>query len=366
MENDPWLQRFGGHLALLTVGVLLFLGGRALVASQDMEIEAFQSLPAAVTPVGTASQVEATPRAIVRPIGEPTTIITATLAGPGLPVLLDSGLAPAPNPNTYRGKAPAHTFETYTIERGDTPGVIAERFGIQPETLLGGNPFLSHEANLLQVGATLVILPVDGALHTVQVGDTLATIAEQYDVPVEEMIAYGPNNLEFPYRLIPETQLLIPGAVVQPFVWEPPSLAAVRPGGNSPEVGGGFAPLVVGTGTFIWPVGGRGITTNYWYGHPAIDVGLTEGSAVVAADTGTVTFASWNIYCYGNLIVINHGNGFETFYAHLSGFNVYPGQVVSQGQTIGLSGNTGCSSGPHLHFEIRLNGFRDNPLFYLP
>jgi murein DD-endopeptidase MepM/ murein hydrolase activator NlpD len=199
----------------------------------------------------------------------------------------------------------------------------------------------------------------------VQPGDTLESIAAAYDVPLDEIIAYAPNNLEFPFRLIPDTQLLIPGAVVAPFIWEPPSLAAVS-SGHSPEVGAGFAPLVVGTGTFIWPVSGRGITTNYWHGHPAIDVGLVEGSGVFASDTGTVTFASWNIYCYGNLIVINHGNGYETFYAHLSGITVYPGQVVTQGQYIGASGNTGCSSGPHIHFEIRINGFRDNPLFYLP
>jgi LysM repeat protein len=360
MDSDPWLQRYGGHLALLTVGLLLFLGGRALVASQTFE---FRPLPAATVGVTalTSSQVQGTPVAIALPVEQPITVMTATLA---LPVLMDTGLAPVPNPNTFRGKAPAHSFQTYTVERGDTPGVIADQFGIKPETLLGGNPALSHEANLLQVGAELVILPVDGALHTVQPGDTLESIAAQYDIPVEEIIAYGPNNLEFPFRLIADTQLLVPGAVVAPFIWEPPSLAAVS--GNSPEVGAGFAPLVVGTGTFIWPVSGRGITTNYWYGHPGIDVGLAEGSGVFASDTGTVTFASWNIYCFGNLIVINHGNGYETFYAHLSGINVYPGQVVTQGQYIGASGNTGCSSGPHIHFEIRINGFRDNPLFYLP
>ena len=85
-----------------------------------------------------------------------------------------------------------------------------------------------------------------------------------------------------------------------------------------------------------------------------------------AADSGTVTYAAWSPYCYGNLIVINHGNGYETFYAHLSGINVYPGQVVNKGNLIGASGNTGCSSGPHLHFEIRYNRNRYDPLSYLP
>lgn len=345
MDDDFWWERYSGHLVLLTVGLLLFLGGRALIASRGF---VFRPLAVGATPVATVrfmSQVAATSRAMVLPVA--TVTATAAVMEP-LPVLVDTGLAPAPNPNTYRVQAPVHTFETYTVVRGDTPGLIAETFGIKPETLLGGNPALSHEANLLQVGAELLILPVDGALHTVQPGDTLESIAEQYDVPVADIIAYAPNNLEFPFRLIPNSQLLIPGAVVAPFIWEPPSLAAVS-GNHSPEVGAGFTPLVVGTGRFIWPVGGRNLTTNYWYGHPAIDVGLAEGSGVYASDTGTVTFASWNIYCYGNLIVINHGNGYETFYAHLSGISVYPGQVVTQGQYIGASGNTGCSSGPHIH-----------------
>jgi murein DD-endopeptidase MepM/ murein hydrolase activator NlpD len=78
-----------------------------------------------------------------------------------------------------------------------------------------------------------------------------------------------------------------------------------------------------------------------------------------------VTFAGWNIHGFGNLIVINHGNGFETFYGHLSGINVAPGQIVYQGNAIGSTGNTGNSSGPHIHFEIRLNGAQDDPCWYI-
>jgi murein DD-endopeptidase MepM/ murein hydrolase activator NlpD len=92
------------------------------------------------------------------------------------------------------------------------------------------------------------------------------------------------------------------------------------------------------------------------------------GSSVTAADTGTVTYASWasgSFYDFGNLIVINHGNGYETFYAHLSGINVVPGQIIEKGQAIGASGNSGRSSGPHLHVEIRLNDARLDPLSYL-
>ncbi|MFN2125058.1 MAG: M23 family metallopeptidase, partial [Candidatus Promineifilaceae bacterium] len=114
-----------------------------------------------------------------------------------------------------------------------------------------------------------------------------------------------------------------------------------------------------------YPVGSRNFTQKFWYGHPGIDIALAEGSGVFASDTGTVTFAGWNIYGYGNLIVINHGNGFETFYGHLSAINVYPGQVVNQGNVIGAVGNTGNSSGPHIHFEIRTGGNQDDPCWYI-
>jgi murein DD-endopeptidase MepM/ murein hydrolase activator NlpD len=149
--------------------------------------------------------------------------------------------------------------------------------------------------------------------------------------------------------------------VRQLFVWNPPTIADV----NSSFEGRGVQPIIVGTGTFVWPITSRNFTQFFWYGHPGIDVAQAEGAAVVASDTGTVTFAGWNIYGYGNLIVVNHGNGYETFYAHLSGINVSPGQIVYQGNRIGAVGNTGNSSGSHLHFEVRLNANRDDPCWYI-
>ncbi|WP_420642778.1 peptidoglycan DD-metalloendopeptidase family protein [Candidatus Leptofilum sp.] len=279
-----------------------------------------------------------------------------------LPVRDDSSLIPAPIPRTFEGKLPQHQFVTHTVVRGETPNGIAEQYGIEPETILGGNPRLSEESSLLQVGTELIILPIDGVLHDVQPGDTLESVSLQYGISVDDIIAYGPNNLEFPYRLQPETQILVPGAVRELFVWTPPDLSSV--GGTSIE-GGNVVPVIVGTGTFVYPVNARNYTQFFWYGHPGLDIALPEGSPVYASDTGTVTFAGWNVYGYGNLIVINHGNGYETFYAHLSSFNVVPGQIVYQGNIIGGSGNTGNSSGPHIHFEIRLNNNRDNPCWYI-
>jgi LysM repeat protein len=278
-----------------------------------------------------------------------------------VPILRDNSISPAPIPQTFQGKRPYHEFDKYVVERGDTPSGIAFQFDIKTETLLGGNPFLSQESSLMQPGMELTILPLDGVLHDVQPGDTLESISSQYGIPVEDIIAYEPNNLEFPFRLYPETQILVPGAVAEVFIWTPPTLNAVRSSGT----GSGIAPAVVGTGTFVYPVGSRNFTQKFWYGHPGIDIALAEGSGVFASDTGTVTFAGWNIYGYGNLVVINHGNGYETFYGHLSGINVFPGQVVNQGNVIGSVGNTGNSSGPHIHFEIRTSGNQDDPCWYI-
>ncbi|MBP6473214.1 MAG: M23 family metallopeptidase [Chloroflexi bacterium] len=351
-EERNLVERGGGYVVLLIVTAVLFFGWRTGLVGGLGETEgqtAVTTPPSLATDSFTAANAADQQPAFDFATGD-------------LPVISDGSLDPNPNPHTFQGERPAHAFQTYVVKRGDTPNGIAERFGIKTETLLGGNPHLSQEASLLQTDMELIILPIDGVLHDVQPGDTLEGIAEEYDVRVEDIIAYADNHLEFPYRLYPETQVMVPGAVREVFVWTPPDLASV--GGTSRE-GSSIKPLIVGTGTFQYPVGGRNFSQFYWYGHPAIDIALGEGSSVVAADTGTVTYAGWNVYGYGNLVVINHGNGFETFYGHLSAISVTPGQIVYKGNVIGLSGNTGNSSGPHIHFEIRVNGVQDNPCWYL-
>jgi LysM repeat protein len=352
MEKETRLQKIAGYLVLILVAVLLLIGLRLGVdAEEGAQAEVDGSTPnSRSTAAAFHEQVQAGSQTVGAP-GEP------------LPVIADNALVPAPVPRTFEGKKPQHDFETYTVERGDTPSEIAYQYGIKTETLLGGNPKLSQESSLMQPGMDLIILPLDGVLHDVQQGDTLETISADYGIPIEDIIAYEANNLEFPYRLYPETQIMVPGAVAEVFVWTPPQLSSVT-GGSSRE-GSGVAPAIVGTGTFVYPVSSRNFTQRFWYGHPGIDIALAQGSGVFAADTGTVTFAGWNIYGYGNLIVVNHGNGYETFYGHLSGINVFPGQIVYQGNVIGAVGNTGNSSGSHIHFEIRTNGNQDDPCWYI-
>jgi LysM repeat protein len=355
-DRQRLLRRLATYALPALLILLIGLGWRMGVASRAT---AEGSAPAEVSLDGLTDAAE--PVVGIRLPGE--AVESSAVAAANLPVIQDAGLSPAANPHTFQGKQPEHQFQTYVVERGDTPNGIAEKFGIQATTLLGGNPQLSQESSLLQTGVELIILPVDGVLHTVQPGETLESISEQYGIPAQDIIAYGPNNLEFPYRLYPDTQILVPGAVRELFVWTPPDLSSVV--GRSSREGSGVTPVIVGTGSFIYPVNSRNYTQYYWYGHPGLDIALGEGSAVVAADTGTVTFAGWNIYGYGNLIVVNHGNGYETFYGHLSSINVVPGQIVYKGNVIGASGNSGNSSGPHIHFEIRTNGVQDDPCWYV-
>ena len=100
--------------------------------------------------------------------------------------------------------------------------------------------------------------------------------------------------------------------------------------------------------------------------HRALDIAGAQGDTVVAADAGTVVYASWSTVGYGYLIVIDHGNGFASYYGHLFGFYADVGQKVDQGQPIGARGTTGRSTGPHLHFELRRDGVPCNPLDWLP
>lgn len=340
-----------GISILLFLIIITYLGWHWHTRSTNDEITQAESVGVNIT---VTAEFEPTETVVGHPLNNSTE---------DLPIIIDTSLVPAPNPFTLRVKSPEVILDTYIVQRGDTPGTIAENFGIKTETLLGGNPTLSQESNLLQTGAEIIILPIDGVLHDVAPGETLESLSTLYGIAPEDIINYSPNNLEFPYRLIPNTQILVPGAIREVFVWTPPTLSNT---GSTSSQGSNINPLVVGTGTYIYPVNSRNFTQFYWYGHRGIDIALPEGNLVYASDTGTVTFANHDTWGYGNLIVLNHGNGFETFYAHLSTINVSPGQIVNQGNVIGATGNTGNSSGPHLHFEIRLNGNPDDPCWYLP
>ena len=286
---------------------------------------------------------------------------------PQRPPLLTSrgGARPASAPTTFtliRNAVP-HTIIpdrprlkviTYTIEAGDTLLGIAEKFGLEADTIMWASGRVEDHPDLLRVGQVLTILPVDGVYHTVQEGDTLESIAKKYKVDVEAITQCEYNGLEEPYELTPAQKLIVPGGkkpyvprVVHAYTGEVPASAAK------------------GSGIFGWPVSGQ-ITQKFWARHKAIDIGAPTGRPVVAADSGYVAEVGWSNVGYGKYIVIDHGNGFQTLYAHLSAILVEVGQSVGKGARIGSVGSTGKSTGSHLHFEIRYKGVQRNPFGYLP
>jgi murein DD-endopeptidase MepM/ murein hydrolase activator NlpD len=144
----------------------------------------------------------------------------------------------------------------------------------------------------------------------------------------------------------------------------PASARVLGPGACDPISGG-----AVGFGAFIWPANNHHLSgfdyapnANHW----GIDIAGNDGEGVYATDAGVVVYAGWNNYGYGNMIMVDHGNNFQSLYAHLSGISVGCGQSVGQGDLIGAIGNTGRSSGSHLHFEIRSLSSWLNPWDVLP
>jgi murein DD-endopeptidase MepM/ murein hydrolase activator NlpD len=257
---------------------------------------------------------------------------------------------------------------TYLVQPGDTASSIAQRFGLTAETILWGNENLSTAAGNLQVGLELNILPVDGVLHTVREGDTLESLAARYGVPAEAISEFPGNGLaaDESTSLVPGQTLIVPGATKEIAWVEPGPRVLAGLGRRSPGFYSG--PLVYsGTGTFLWPVSPIRITQSYWSGHPAVDLDTYLGQAVYASDSGTVIFADWDTSGYGNMIVVDHGNGLWSYYAHNQANLVRAGDGVLQGGQIAESGSTGNSSGEHLDFRIRLaeGGFL-NPLDFLP
>jgi len=257
---------------------------------------------------------------------------------------------------------------TYLVQPGDTASSIAQRFGLTPETILWGNQGLSTDAGNLQVGLELNILPIDGVLHTVREGDTLATLQARYGIAAEVILEFPGNGLadqENPMLTVGQ-KLVVPGATREVAWVEPGPRVLAGQGRRSPGFYSG--PLVFsGTGVFLWPVSPIRITQGYWSGHPALDLDTYAGQPVFASDSGTVIFADWDSTGYGNLIIIDHGNGLWTYYAHNDANLVRAGDGVLQGGQIAESGSTGNSSGEHLDFRIRLaeGGFL-NPLDFLP
>jgi LysM repeat protein len=270
---------------------------------------------------------------------------------------------------------------TYTVQTGDTIFGIAEKFGLKPETILWGNTYtLGDDPHRLTPGQDLAILPVDGTYHKWSAGEGLNGVAKGYGVTPEDILNWPGNHLSADTvgnwsnpNIQPGTMLVVPGGHRAFVTWSAPRISRDNPG-VARLLGPGFCGTVVdgavGTGSFIWP------SNNHWLSgydyspgtnHYGIDIAGQLGDAIYASDNGVVVYAGWNNHGYGNVVVIDHGGGWQTLYAHLSYVGVGCGQSVYQGNVIGSFGSTGNSSGPHLHFEMLNETYgKVNPWNFLP
>jgi murein DD-endopeptidase MepM/ murein hydrolase activator NlpD len=261
----------------------------------------------------------------------------------------------------------------YTVEEGDSVFGIATAYGLQPETVLWSNyETLNDDPHTIAVGQTLTIPPADGVLYKWQAGDTLEKVAQNFKVDSENILLYPGNHLDLVEPVIePGTLIMIPGGQREFRTWVVPTIPRGAAGVNTSIYGPGACDTsaggLYGTGTFVWPSNQHVLSGNdYWSGHLAIDIAALTGDPVYAADSGVVVYAGAISGGYGNMVMIDHGNGYQTLYAHLSAILVRCGSSVVQGQTIGQAGSTGNSTGPHLHFEVRYFGGFVNPWYVLP
>lgn len=278
------------------------------------------------------------------PLPEPAVNFELALAT-GAGVMIDGGEALLPevgpsNDAPERVDNSNGQISLYVVRSGDTLAGIAKMYDVSVNTLMWANDMT--KSSTLKVGQTLVILPITGVMHTVVSGDTLSTIAKKYGGDAEEIASF--NDMKISDKLSIGDTVLIPDGQVS---------SSIRPSATSNStVNSASGPTYEGYYSKPFISGRR---TQNLHGYNAVDYGMPTGSSLFAAASGKVIISKgsgWN-GGYGDYVVIQHSNNTQTVYAHMSSVSVSVGQTVKQGQTIGYSGNTGKSTGPHLHFEVR-------------
>lgn len=283
-------------------------------------------------------------------------------------------------------------IQRYAVQRGDTLARIAKKFNLKIDTLLWANNLVTN--SVLRPGDTVVVPAVDGIIYTVKSGGTLSDVAKKYNVTTKQLALA--NNISAAAQLKKGQALVIPGAnppsvpkvptptpkptpaptpEPQPEPQPAPELVADNPTQNdvtpvTPEIPVEHPdviarpPLAPGE-KLLWPTRRHSVTQYFSGGHPGVDIDGDYTDPVYAADGGTVIYSGWNNGGYGNMILIDHGNGMVTRYGHNSKVFVAVGQQVSRGDVISMVGTTGRSTGSHLHFEVIMSGKRVNPIKYI-
>ena len=302
---------------------------------------------------------------------------------------------PAPPPPPKRAE-----LITYKVKKKDTIPAIAKRYGIKQDTILMNNKDALN--NKMKVGDTITFPSIDGLYYKLEKNDTLAKIAKKYGISVVDIVDY--NNIN-PKKLKAGSTIFLKGVTLQKYKdvegrliaaqqakedkkknknkekekekekpEKPPKETKGSPPPPPPEDNddGGRSAAYSGAG-FAYPVRYAGVSSPFgnryhpvlkrYILHTGVDL-VAKYVPLRAAKAGVVTFAG-NMSGYGKIIIIRHDNGYETRYAHLSVISTNVGEHVNQGDLIGKTGNSGRTTGAHLHFEIRQNGVPKNPMKYL-
>lgn len=246
----------------------------------------------------------------------------------------------------------------YTVQTGDTISSIAVDFGLNVNTILWENNLTAR--SLIRPGNAIRILPEDGLMHTIARNENISGIAKKYSVTSEAII--NSNNLDPEDVLKLNQKIFIPGGkkIITP-------TPVVRPTYTGTTIAKSISTTPTTSysgGKLLWPTVGHRITQYYSWRHKGLDIANKTGTPLYAPESGTVERSGWSTG-YGYNVVINHGGGLKTLSAHASKLHVRAGDTVNRGDIIADMGSTGWSTGPHIHFEVILNGVKQNPLNYI-
>ena len=391
--GQSWSLVIAIAAALVAMSAVVFdlrlPSGVSLPAARPVQVETTQRTVAEAVPPPGASAVGDTPARLTRPTAEREPTASAAPTAPTASGEIDpsgesaaaaaatsnAGTAasieatdaavvddPASRIRDYLGLhsgAQLPVSFTYEVQTGDTASSIAERFGLEEATVLFNN-FDIYDANHLTVGQRLTLPSVNGLVYTVQPNDSLDFLVANFQASMEATLAYPANGISSPDQiLIGQKLLLVHGSA---------SVASSSVGGTS---SGGQSAATWTVPAFMWPLGydkisdlfGTPRASSVGY-HTGVDFVAAVGTIVGSTAGGQVTVATWDP-SYGNWIEIDHGGGYRSRYAHLDEIWVREGEWVPSNAYIGTVGNTGNSSGAHLHFEIIINGQAVNPLAWL-
>ena len=261
----------------------------------------------------------------------------------------------------------------YTVTTGDSVFGIAKSFNLHPETILWANyDSLNDSPDMLNPGMELNVPPVDGVYYQWQEGDSLDSVATKFDATVQDILSWEGNNFDLTDpKVEPGAYIMVPNGHREFKQWVVPTIARANSGVLKSVLGPGACEGnyegAYGSGAFAWPTASHVLSGNdYWSGHLGIDIAGYLGDGIFAADAGVVVFAGWANGGYGYMVMIDHGNGYQSLYAHMSVVSATCGQSVYTGSYIGAIGSTGNSTGPHLHFEVRYMGGFISPWYVLP